>query len=86
MKRVFVAIQLLALFTLAALVAGTAGAQQNGTSQRIGRNIRLDPRFDHVVPLDARLEQIADMLRQIGYDERVHKEESMAKLGMARFA
>jgi hypothetical protein len=28
----------------------------------------------------------ADTLRQIGYDERVHKEESMAKLGMARFA
>jgi hypothetical protein len=29
---------------------------------------------------------MADLLRQIGYDERVHKEESMAKAGMARFA
>lgn len=29
---------------------------------------------------------LADVVRQIGYDERVHKEESMAKLGMARFA
>jgi ubiquinol oxidase len=29
---------------------------------------------------------MADVIRQIGYDERVHKEESMAKLGMARFA
>ena len=29
---------------------------------------------------------MADVIRQIGYDERVHKHESMAKLGMARFA
>ncbi|WP_455377203.1 alternative oxidase [Petrachloros mirabilis] len=29
---------------------------------------------------------MADVIRQIGYDERVHKNESMAKLGMARFA
>jgi hypothetical protein len=29
---------------------------------------------------------IADVVRQIGYDERVHKLDSMAKLGMARFA
>jgi demethoxyubiquinone hydroxylase (CLK1/Coq7/Cat5 family) len=29
---------------------------------------------------------MADVVRQIGYDERVHKNESMAKLGMARFA
>jgi len=28
---------------------------------------------------------MADVIRQIGCDERVHKEESMAKLGMARF-
>ncbi|WP_447977521.1 alternative oxidase [Candidatus Nitrospira bockiana] len=31
------------------------------------------------------LPTIADVLRQIGYDERVHKEESMRKAGMARF-
>ncbi len=29
---------------------------------------------------------MGDVIRQIGYDERVHKEESMLKLGMARFA
>ncbi len=29
---------------------------------------------------------MADVIRQIGYDERVHKNDSMAKLGMARFA
>ncbi len=29
---------------------------------------------------------MADVIRQIGYDERIHKNESMAKLGMARFA
>lgn len=29
---------------------------------------------------------MADVIRQIGYDERVHKNESMTKLGMARFA
>lgn len=29
---------------------------------------------------------MADVIRQIGYDERVHKEESMMKMGMARFA
>jgi ubiquinol oxidase len=29
---------------------------------------------------------MADVIRQIGYDEQVHKNESMAKLGMARFA
>jgi hypothetical protein len=29
---------------------------------------------------------MADVIRQIGYDERVHKTESMQKLGMARFA
>jgi len=28
---------------------------------------------------------MADVIRQIGYDERVHKEESMMKMGMARF-
>ena len=29
---------------------------------------------------------MADVIRQIAYDERMHKDESMAKLGMARFA
>jgi hypothetical protein len=29
---------------------------------------------------------MAEVIRQIGYDERVHKNESRAKLGMARFA
>lgn len=29
---------------------------------------------------------MADVIRQIGYDERVHKQESMHKLGMERFA
>jgi hypothetical protein len=29
---------------------------------------------------------LADVIRQIGCDERVHKDESMARLGMARFA
>jgi len=29
---------------------------------------------------------MADVIRQIGYDERMHKEESMMKMGMARFA
>lgn len=29
---------------------------------------------------------MADVVRQIGYDERMHKEESMMKLGMARFS
>ena len=33
-----------------------------------------------------RFESVADLLRQIGYDERVHKEESLARLGAARFA
>lgn len=28
---------------------------------------------------------MADVVRQIGYDERMHKNESMMKLGMARF-
>jgi len=29
---------------------------------------------------------MADVIRQISYDERMHKEESMMKMGMARFA
>lgn len=31
-------------------------------------------------------ETMADVIRQIGYDERVHKQDSMQKLGMPRFA
>lgn len=30
-------------------------------------------------------ESLADLLRQIGHDERVHKEESLAHMGEARF-
>lgn len=33
-----------------------------------------------------RFGSVADLLRQIAYDERVHKEESLARLGAARFA
>jgi len=29
---------------------------------------------------------MADVIRQIGYDERMHKEESLAKISAARFA
>lgn len=32
------------------------------------------------------LPTMADVLRQIGHDERVHKEESMMKMGMERFS
>ena len=32
------------------------------------------------------LSMMADVIRQIGYDERMHKEESIMKMGMARFA
>jgi hypothetical protein len=28
---------------------------------------------------------LADLFRQIGYDERVHKEESLARVAAARF-
>jgi hypothetical protein len=28
---------------------------------------------------------MVDVIRQIGYDERIHKNESMVKLGMGRF-
>jgi hypothetical protein len=34
----------------------------------------------------ADLPSMADVVRQIGYDERIHKEESLAKVGTARFA
>jgi hypothetical protein len=33
----------------------------------------------------AHLESVADLFRQIGYDERVHKDESLARMGEPRF-
>lgn len=43
--------------------------------------------FDSAFKKDyADLPTMADVVRQIGYDERVHKEESLAKAGAARFA
>jgi ubiquinol oxidase len=33
----------------------------------------------------AQLESVADLFRQIGYDERVHKEESLARMREPRF-
>ena len=33
----------------------------------------------------AELDSVADLFRQIGYDERLHKEESVARMGEARF-
>ena len=33
-----------------------------------------------------RFESVADLLRQISHDERVHKEESLARMGAARFS
>ena len=33
----------------------------------------------------AELDTVADLFRQIGYDERLHKEESVARMGEARF-
>ena len=32
-----------------------------------------------------RFDSLADLFRQIGYDERVHKEESLARIDSARF-
>ena len=43
--------------------------------------------FESVVTEDyGRFESLADVLRQIGYDERVHKEESLAWMTHPRFA
>ena len=33
----------------------------------------------------AALDSVADLFRQIGYDERVHKEESLARMSEPRF-
>jgi hypothetical protein len=50
------------------------------------------PELEHV-PFDSVFKKdygdfrtMADVIRQIGYDERMHKNESMMKLGMARFS
>ena len=43
--------------------------------------------FDSVVSEDyGAFESLADVFRQIGYDERVHKEESLAWMANPRFA
>jgi hypothetical protein len=43
--------------------------------------------FESVVTADyGRFESLADLFRQIGYDERVHKEESLAWMTQPRFA
>ena len=34
----------------------------------------------------AQLESVADLFRQIGYDERIHKQESLEAMGQPRFA
>ncbi len=42
--------------------------------------------FESVVTADyGRFESLADLFRQIGYDERVHKEESLAWMAQPRF-
>jgi len=33
----------------------------------------------------ARLDSVADLFRQIGYDERIHKQESVAAMDRPRF-
>lgn len=44
-------------------------------------------RFESLVSQDyGRFASLADLFRQIGYDERVHKEESLAWLAAPRFA
>ncbi len=43
--------------------------------------------FESVLAQDyGRFDSLADLFRQIGYDERVHKEESLAWLAQPRFA
>jgi ubiquinol oxidase len=45
-----------------------------------------DEPFESIFAEDyARLGSLADLFRQIGYDERVHKEESLAAMGRPRF-
>lgn len=52
---------------------------------------REHPELDNVPFVSAfkkdygEFDTMGDVVRQIGYDERMHKEDSMAKLGMARF-
>jgi hypothetical protein len=43
-------------------------------------------RFESLVSQDyGQFASLADLFRQIGYDERVHKEESLAWLAAPRF-
>ncbi len=56
------------------------------------RFVQEHPELD-TIPFDSAFKQdfadlptMADAVRQIGYDERVHKEESLGKAGIARFA
>jgi hypothetical protein len=42
--------------------------------------------FDSAFAADyAELDTVADLFRQIGYDERLHKQESVARMGEPRF-
>jgi hypothetical protein len=56
------------------------------------RFAREHPELEHI-PFESAFKKdygnfgtMADVIRQIGYDERIHKLESLHKLGMARFA
>ena len=51
---------LLPLLTGAAVAAGPAEGQGPGTPSVEGRITRLDPRFDRLIPADARLEKVID--------------------------
>jgi hypothetical protein len=53
--------------------------------------VREHPELDSI-PFDSAFRRdygefstMGDVIRQIGYDERIHKEESLAKIGTARF-
>jgi len=46
----------------------------------------LEPFESPVTADDGRFESRADLFRQIGYDERVHTEESLAWMAQPRFA
>jgi ubiquinol oxidase len=53
----------------------------------VSENPQLEAeRFDSMFAGDyGQFDSLADMFRQIGYDERVHKVESLARVGTARF-
>ncbi len=53
--------------------------------------VQENPEFERI-PFESdfaddygRFDSLADLLRQIGHDERVHKEESLAAIGAPRF-